>query len=57
MLEVIDDGVGFEVDKIYKKSFGLNNIVNRVNVLNGKLDIKSIKNTETKFSIEIPIKD
>lgn len=59
---VEDFGKGFDTTKHLSssnknQSFGLNNIVQRINLLDGKLDIKSKINQGTKIAIEIPIKN
>lgn len=51
-LEVSDDGVGFNFDALKKKSFGLTNIQNRVNELQGELEVFS-NEQGTKFLISI----
>lgn len=51
-LEVSDDGVGFNFEALKKKSFGLTNIQNRVNELQGNLEVFS-NEQGTKFLISI----
>lgn len=53
-LTVEDNGKGFDVNSISKKGIGLSNIQNRVDYLNGKMDIKSDeKGTSTHIEFEI----
>jgi len=54
-LEITDDGKGFNVKaKGENGGFGLSNILNRVNILNGKLNILSSLSGGTKLEITIP---
>ena len=53
-----DDGVGFEVDQVLEKlgsGMGLQNIINRIESLHGKIDIDSNKKYGTTIRIEIPL--
>lgn len=58
---VYDDGVGFEVpDDLNsfinkQKSFGLSNILNRINDLDGKILVDSNKINGTTFKIQLPV--
>lgn len=52
-LVIKDNGIGFDVDKVKLKSFGLSNLHYRVQTLNGKLKIESEKDKGTTFFIEI----
>lgn len=60
-LSIIDNSIGFdqkEVDRIHSKKtggFGLMNIRERVELLEGKLQIKTSPGTGTKLNIYIPI--
>ena len=53
-LDVSDNGIGFDVTTVNTNSYGLKNIKTRVNAMNGKIDIKSIKNQGTQIVITIP---
>lgn len=56
-INVIDDGIGFDVrtlDKIYGH-YGLMGITERVDAINGKIEIKSKKKAGTNINIIIPI--
>lgn len=62
-LSIIDDGIGFNPDD-YKKGFnsvssgfGLMNIKERVDLLNGNLHITSSSNLGTKISLFIPLNE
>jgi len=59
IVEVIDDGVGFDLKKVEKQRHtnGLNNINNRVTILKGSLSIITAKLKGTKLYISIPIKN
>ncbi len=58
-LEVSDNGIGFNVDQIIKKSAenestGLLNIRKRAKLINAAVEIKSVEALGTSFIIEIP---
>lgn len=57
-LKYVDDGVGFDVDKVSKtmKGLGLFNMQNRIENFGGKFSILSHKNEGVFVEIEIPIK-
>jgi two-component system, NarL family, sensor kinase len=53
-LTVEDNGKGFDVKNLANKGIGLSNIQNRVDYLNGKMDIKSDENgTSTHIEFEV----
>jgi len=59
-LKIVDDGIGFNVNEKVnsndtKSGFGLYNIRDRVNLLNGKLEIDSKINSGTILNVMIPI--
>ena len=54
VIEVIDDGVGFDINDVDFNSnihFGLNNIKYRIEKYNGKMEISSKKNEGTKIKV------
>ncbi len=53
-LSIIDDGVGFDTNKM-KSGIGLKNINSRIKEINGVLNIRSEKNVGTTLEIEVPI--
>lgn len=58
-LELADDGKGFDVDETLKRvkingNFGLLGMKERVDLINGKMNIISSKNNGTKLEISIP---
>lgn len=56
VLTLNDNGIGFNVDEaLYKNGIGLNNIKNRVEQLEGKIEMKSSKENGTKFNIRIKL--
>lgn len=60
-LSVIDNGIGIAVDNLNNlyqenKKFGLKNMLQRVNYLNGILNIKKLHHKGTKVSVLIPLK-
>lgn len=60
-IEVIDNGVGFDIDEYQKnfssssKSYGFTNLYTRIKELNGSIKIKSSQELGTYFNIKIPI--
>ncbi|HLO58888.1 MAG TPA: response regulator [Bacteroidales bacterium] len=56
-IEIIDDGKGFDVNRIFLKSkgMGLFNIKNRIRHIGGELTINSEENKGTHISINIPL--
>jgi len=53
-ITVEDDGIGFDQSKINQENgLGLTNLRNRVNFLNGKMDVSSIVNEGTSVNIQI----
>lgn len=62
MLRIIDDGMGFDVQRWRAKShkekrMGLQSMVERVGLLNGAIDIRSEPEKGTAIFITIPIKE
>ncbi|MBI9072531.1 MAG: PAS domain S-box protein [Melioribacteraceae bacterium] len=53
-LTVEDDGVGFDINKVSDKCFGLNNLKQRTEFLGGEIEINSEINAGTKIFIKIP---
>ncbi len=59
-MKIIDDGIGFNVDEKIdsldnKSGFGLYNIRERVDLLNGKIEIDSEIHKGTKIDVMIPL--
>lgn len=56
-VKITDNGIGFDPDKVdYTKHFGIKGICERVNLLEGTVEIKSKINKGTAIFIEIPVK-
>lgn len=61
-LIITDNGIGFDIENYRKElnpmegGFGLMNIKERVELLNGKMNITSSQSTGTKLNISIPLK-
>ena len=56
IVDIVDDGIGFDIENYNKENhFGLSLIKERVNLLNGKIEIYSKINTGTNVHFEIPI--
>ncbi|MFA7215897.1 MAG: histidine kinase [Bacillota bacterium] len=54
-VKVKDNGTGFDPDKVdYTKHFGLKGITERVNLMDGTVDIDSAKGRGTSIYIEVP---
>lgn len=56
VLNIVDDGVGFETDK-NSKGIGLKNIVTRTHESEGIIDIKSSKNKGTQIKVTVPLEN
>ena len=54
-LKVIDDGEGFDIEKIETKGFGMQNLAKRVSLLKGTIKIKSRIESGTKILVKIPV--
>lgn len=54
LLNITDDGIGFEVDDKAKKGYGLLGIQERVKLLQGVIDIKSDAKNGTRLMIKVP---
>lgn len=55
-LILVDDGKGFDADKIYSNGIGLKNMKKRIEMLNGNFKLESKLNIGTKITITIPFK-
>ena len=57
VIETIDQGVGFDAnDNLFrKKGHGINNIINRVELMNGSIFLDARLQKGVHFTIEIPI--
>jgi signal transduction histidine kinase len=54
LLQISDDGIGFNVNKA-KKGIGLQNMLSRINECNGTFEIKSKKGEGTVIRVTVPI--
>ncbi len=52
---VVDNGVGFNTDEKTRSSFGLIGMKERVEILNGELEISSKEKEGTKIAIKVPL--
>lgn len=59
VLDMGDDGIGFDLDKMHARStgIGLSNIKSRVEMLNGRLNLSSRPNSGVHYKIKIPCYD
>lgn len=55
MLQLKDDGKGFDTNKVTPNGIGLNNMKKRTELIGGKFYLESNVATGTKLSIEIPL--
>ncbi len=56
IIDLKDDGIGFEYNKDKEAGFGINGIISRINRLNGEVDIESSDGNGVCFKISIPTK-
>lgn len=54
-IQVIDDGIGFDVNAILGKGKGIENLRNRVISYNGNFEIDSLKGKGTEILVEFPV--
>ena len=52
-IKVVDDGVGF--NKSHRDGFGLSGMRERINEIDGKINITSEINQGVQFNIQLPI--
>jgi signal transduction histidine kinase len=55
ILEILDDGVGFDVKKVDRAGLGLRNMKERVTQLKGKLQIVSKLDVGTRIVVAVPL--
>ena len=55
-IDTLDNGIGFDFNNKSKKGNGLANITNRVEILNGTIEIDTEINKGVNYQIKIPIK-
>ena len=55
IMQIADDGIGFNLAEQENKSYGINNIKSRITELNGKLAIETAPNKGTRYEIEISL--
>jgi len=60
---IIDDGKGFDLEEVSKRNkevnsgFGLQSMKERVELLNGKMEIRTRRNEGTKYIFRIPLEN
>ena len=54
-IKISDNGIGFDYESKKKKSFGLTNIQNRVQEVNGRLQVESNQTKGTNYSITVKL--
>lgn len=54
-LNISDDGVGFDVNKVPAQHFGLRLMNERISQIGGKLSLSSVQNAGTHIEIEVPM--
>lgn len=55
-IRISDDGKGFDLEKIRSNGYGLQNIKERAEQLNGETKLQSASGEGTSWSIEVPLK-
>lgn len=55
LLQLQDDGIGFQVDELISNGIGLSNMKKRTYILNGTFELESQPNLGTKLVITIPL--
>ena len=55
IINISDDGIGFDINHISSSSHGINNINSRITVLNGQITWNSVINQGTQIIIKIPM--
>lgn len=54
-IKISDNGIGFDYESKKKKSFGLTNIQNRIQEINGNLEVESNQTKGTNYSIKVKL--
>lgn len=54
ILRVVDDGIGFDIDKTKTGSYGLENMHERAKEIGGTLKIVSLPNMGTRIEVKVP---
>lgn len=57
LLDVVDNGIGFDPDTVQPQSFGLRSLRTRLDEVGGQLTIESVPGSGTGVSIRIPRKE
>lgn len=53
---ISNNGNSFNLEEgLAKNGLGLKNIIYRIDALNGTIEIKNLKNSDTEYNIKIPI--
>ena len=55
-LDIVDDGVGFDVDAAWGKGLGLISMVERLEAIGGRLEIQSASGAGTRLTIRAPFR-
>jgi signal transduction histidine kinase len=53
-LEIVDDGIGFEVETVWRKGLGLISMTERVEAIGGRFEIRSKPGSGTRLHITVP---
>ena len=56
VLTVVDNGVGFDISR-HRKGVGITNIISRVELFNGKVDINSRPGEGCVLTVRVPVED
>ncbi len=55
LIKIEDNGIGFDYQINKETGFGISSIINRIDRLNGTVELKSSKENGTSFKISIPV--
>ncbi|MEH7253108.1 sensor histidine kinase [Neobacillus niacini] len=55
ILRIVDDGIGFEVDKMNAGSYGMQNMHERAVEVGGTLKVVSVKSKGTRLEVKVPV--
>jgi signal transduction histidine kinase len=56
MMTIVDDGVGFDVDDAWRRGLGLVSMGERLESIDGTLDIQSRPGSGTRLSVSVPFR-
>jgi len=54
-IEIVDDGIGFDVNEMKAGSYGMQNMHERAVEVGGTLKVVSVKNQGTRLEVKVPV--